>query len=102
MIAYACQTNSSSAILRYSETVSWAFCWLPDGGSAITESYVNLIPTVQGGAHVNGLRQGLLEALREFVNSGTLLPRGLPVLEDIWERCSFILSLKMQDPQFAG
>ena len=86
-----------------SETVSWAFCWLPDGGSAITESYVNLIPTVQGGTHVNGLRQGLLEALREFCEFRNLLPRGIKLApEDIWERCSFILSLKMQDPQFAG
>lgn len=86
-----------------SETVSWAFCWLPDGGTAITESYVNLIPTVQGGTHVNGLRQGLLEGLREFCEFRNLLPRGIKLApEDIWERCSFILSLKMQDPQFAG
>ncbi len=85
------------------DQVSWAFCWLPQGGDAVTESYVNLIPTLQGGTHVNGLRQGLLEALREFCDYRHLLPRGVKLLpEDIWERCCFILSLKIREPQFAG
>lgn len=85
------------------EGVDWAVVWLPEGGENIYESYVNLIPTAQGGTHVNGLRQGLLEAMREFCEFRNLLPRGVKLTpDDIWERCSYVLSLKMQDPQFAG
>lgn len=83
--------------------VSWALLWLPEGGELIGESYVNLIPTIQGGTHVNGLRQGLLDAIREFCEFRNLLPRGVKLTaDDIWDRCSYILSLKMQDAQFAG
>ena len=85
------------------ETADWAVMWLPEGGDMVTESYVNLIPTAQGGTHVNGLRQGLLESMREFCEFRNLLPRGVKLTpEDIWDRCSYILSTKMQDPQFAG
>ncbi|HJS16756.1 MULTISPECIES: DNA topoisomerase IV subunit B [Rheinheimera] len=85
------------------EAVEWAVLWLPEGGELVTESYVNLIPTAQGGTHVNGLRQGLLEALRDFCEFRNLLPRGIKLTpEDVWDRCSYILSLKMQEPQFAG
>ncbi|WP_404399830.1 DNA topoisomerase IV subunit B [Idiomarina seosinensis] len=85
------------------EAVEWAVTWLPEGGDGISESYVNLIPTALGGTHVNGLRQGLLEAMREFCEFRNLLPRGVKLTpEDVWERCSYILSTKMQDPQFAG
>ncbi len=85
------------------EAVEWAVSWLPEGGEGITESYVNLIPTAQGGTHVNGLRQGLLEAMREFCEFRNLLPRGVKLSpEDIWDRCSYVLSTKMLDPQFAG
>lgn len=85
------------------EAVEWAVLWLPEGGELVTESYVNLIPTAQGGTHTNGLRQGLLEALREFCEFRNLLPRGIKLTpEDVWDRCSYILSLKMQEPQFAG
>lgn len=85
------------------EAVEWALLWLPEGGELITESYVNLIPTAQGGTHVNGLRQGLLEAMREFCEFRNLLPRGIKLApEDLWDRCAYVLSLKMQDPQFAG
>ena len=86
-----------------SEAVDWAVLWLPEGGDLTQESYVNLIPTIQGGTHVNGLRSGLLEALREFCEFRNLLPRGIKLApEDLWDRCAFVLSLKMQDPQFAG
>ncbi|MBE2894687.1 DNA topoisomerase IV subunit B [Spirabiliibacterium falconis] len=86
-----------------SEAVSWALTWLPDGGDLLSESYVNLIPTPQGGTHVNGLRQGLLDAMREFCEFRNLLPRGIKLsADDIWDRCAYVLSLKMQDPQFAG
>ncbi|MFU2126790.1 DNA topoisomerase IV subunit B [Gallibacterium anatis] len=85
------------------EAVNWALFWLSEGGNIIGESYVNLIPTPLGGTHVNGLRQGLLDAMREFCEFRNLLPRGVKLTaDDIWERCAYILSLKMQDPQFAG
>ena len=85
------------------ETVDWAVIWLPEGGELITESYVNLIPTLQGGTHVNGFRTGMLEAIREFCEFRNLLPRGVKLSsEDIWDRCAYILSAKMIDPQFSG
>lgn len=85
------------------ETASWALIWLPEGGDLLGESYVNLIPTIQGGTHVNGLRQGLLDAMREFCEFRNLLPRGVKLTaDDIWDRCAYVLSIKMQDPQFAG
>ncbi len=85
------------------EAADWAVMWLPEGGELVTESYVNLIPTAQGGTHVNGLRQGLLESMREFCEYRNLMPRGVKLTpEDIWDRCAYILSTKMQDPQFAG
>jgi topoisomerase-4 subunit B len=85
------------------EAVDWAVQWLPDGGEVVQESYVNLIPTPQGGTHVNGLRTGLLEAMREFCEFRSLLPRGVKLTpDDIWDRCSFVLSSKMADPQFSG
>ena len=85
------------------EAVSWALLWLPEGGELIAESYVNLIPTVLGGTHVNGLRQGLLNAMTEYCEFRNKLPRGVKLTaDDIWERCAYILSLKMQDAQFAG
>ncbi len=85
------------------EKVDWAFLWLPEGGDLIQESYVNLIPTTQGGTHVNGLRTGITDALREFCEFRNLLPRGLKLTpDDIWDRLAFVLSVKIQDPQFAG
>ena len=85
------------------EAVDWAIQWLPEGGEVVAESYVNLIPTPQGGTHVNGLRSGLLDALREFCELRNLLPRGVKLTaEDVWDRCCFVLSSKLQDPQFSG
>ncbi|MGK7295507.1 MAG: DNA topoisomerase IV subunit B [Candidatus Wenzhouxiangella sp. M2_3B_020] len=81
---------------------AWALCWVPEG-ELVQESYVNLIPTPQGGTHVNGLRTGLIEALREFCDIRNLLPRGVRLApEDIWERLSFVLSVKLREPQFSG
>ena len=91
-----------------SEAASWALVWLPEppragGGEPLAESYVNLIPTIQGGTHVNGLRSGLTEAVREFCEFRTLLPRGVKLApEDVWSRVSYILSVKLLDPQFSG
>lgn len=85
------------------DAVDWAVVWLPEGGEAVTESYVNLIPTAQGGTHVNGLRTGLTEAMREFCEFRNLLPRGLRLApEDVWEACSYVLSVKLEAPQFTG
>jgi len=85
------------------EAADWAVQWFPEGGELTTESYVNLIPTAQGGTHVNGLRTGLLEAIREFCEFRNLLPRGIKLApDDIWDRCCYILSSKLEDPQFSG
>ena len=85
------------------EAVDWAIQWLPEGGEVVAESYVNLIPTPQGGTHVNGLRSGLLDAMREFCELRNLLPRGVKLTaEDVWDRCCFVLSSKLLDPQFSG
>jgi len=83
--------------------VDWAVQWLPEGGEITQESYVNLIPTAQGGTHVNGFRTGLLEATREFCEFRNLLPRGVKLApDDIWDKCCFVLSSKLRDPQFSG
>lgn len=85
------------------EAVDWALVWLPEGEEATTESYVNLIPTAQGGTHVNGLRTGLSDSLREFCELRNILPRGLKLApEDVWENCRYVLSVKLQEPQFSG
>jgi topoisomerase-4 subunit B len=77
--------------------------WQLEPGELLTESYVNLIPTAQGGTHVNGLRSGVLDALREFCEFRNLLPRGVKLTpEDVWERCCYVLSVKLEDPQFSG
>ncbi len=86
-----------------SEAADWAVQWLPEGGEVTQESYVNLIPTAQGGTHVNGLRTGLLEAMREYCEFRNLLPRGVKLTpDDIWANCCYVLSSKMSDPQFSG
>ena len=85
------------------EAVSWALAWVAEGENSITESYVNLVPTVQGGTHVNGLRTGLTDAVREFCEFRNLVPRGVKISpEDVWDKVSYILSVKLQDPQFSG
>jgi topoisomerase-4 subunit B len=86
------------------ESAEWAFAWLvEDGVETVAESYVNLIPTNDGGTHVNGLRTGITEAVREFTDFRNLLPRGVKLApEDVWDRIAFVLSVKMHEPQFAG
>lgn len=87
---------------KQTEIVDWALAWVPEG-ELVQESYVNLIPTPQHGTHVNGLRSGLTDALREFCDFRNLLPRGVKLApEDVWDRVAFVLSLKMTDPQFSG
>ena len=85
------------------EEAEWAVQWKTDNDEVLSESYVNLIPTSQGGTHVNGLRTGLVDALREFCEFRNLLARGIKIApEDVWKNCNFVLSIKMIDPQFAG
>ena len=85
------------------EAVDWSVCWLPEGGDAPNESYVNLVPTPLGGTHVNGFRTGLLEAVREFCEFRNLLPRGVKLApDDVWEHAAYVLSVKMVNPQFTG
>ncbi len=86
------------------EAVEWGIVWALDSlPEVIAESYVNLVPTAQGGTHVNGLRAGLTEAIREFCEFRNLLPRGVKIApEDVWENCHFVLSVKLEDPQFSG
>ncbi|WP_019865955.1 DNA topoisomerase IV subunit B [Methylovulum miyakonense] len=86
------------------EAVEWGVVWAVENDSEVlAESYVNLVPTAQGGTHVNGLRAGLTEAMREFCDLRNILPRGVKVApEDVWENCHFVLSVKLEDPQFSG
>jgi topoisomerase-4 subunit B len=85
------------------EAADWAVVWMPEDGEVLAESYVNLIPTVQGGTHVNGLRTGITDAVREFCEFRNLVPRGVKLApEDICDRAAYVLSVKMSDPQFSG
>jgi topoisomerase-4 subunit B len=93
----------SGALAAKHEAVDWALAWQADGSQSVTESYVNLIPTPQGGTHVNGLRTGLTNAIREFCDFRNLLPRGVQIApEDVWDGLNFVLSAKLEDPQFSG
>ena len=93
----------SGSIEGEHEAAEWAVAWRIDDGSRVEESYVNLIPTPQGGTHVNGLRVGLTDAIREFCEFRNLLPKGLKLApEDVWDGVSYVLSTKIKEPQFAG
>ena len=97
------ETPFVGSLAGRNEAADWAVVWLPEGGELVTEAYVNLIPTPQGGTHVNGLRTGLTEAVREFCEFRNLLPRGIKLApEDVWAKCNYVLSVKMLDPQFSG
>ncbi|MGA9422479.1 MAG: DNA topoisomerase IV subunit B, partial [Rhodanobacteraceae bacterium] len=92
----------AESFARENASMDFVLAWLPEG-ELVQESYVNLIPTAQGGTHVNGLRTGLTNALREFCDFRNLLPRGVKLApEDVWDRIAFVLSVKMLDPQFSG
>ncbi|MBM4196957.1 MAG: DNA topoisomerase IV subunit B [Gammaproteobacteria bacterium] len=85
------------------EEVEWALFWITGDATPLGESYVNLIPTPQGGTHVSGLRAGVTDALREYCEFRSLLPRGVRLApEDVWEGVAYVLSVKLKDPQFAG
>ncbi len=83
--------------------LDWALVWSTQSASILSESYVNLIPTIQGGTHVNGLRSGLFDAMSAFCELRNLLPRGVKLAaDDLWEPCQYVLSVMMKEPQFAG
>ena len=85
------------------DSVDYALCWAPGVENAFAESYVNLIPTPEGGTHVNGLRAGTAAAVREFCEFRNLLPRGVKLApEDVWDGVRYVLSIKIREPQFAG
>lgn len=93
----------SGSVANEEGAVDWALVWLTAPASNPSESYVNLIPTIQGGTHVNGLRSGLFDALSAFCELRNLLPRGVKLTaDDLWEPCQYVLSVKMKEPQFAG
>ncbi|MDG2108095.1 MAG: DNA topoisomerase IV subunit B [Woeseiaceae bacterium] len=93
----------SSSVKGNNEAIDCALVWTIDVGASVTESYVNLIPTPQGGTHVNGLRTGLTNSLREFCEFRGLLPRGVAIApEDVWDGLNFVMSTKIEDPQFSG
>jgi topoisomerase-4 subunit B len=93
----------SGSLIGNNEAVDWAAVWQVAGGQAVSESYVNLIPTPQGGTHVNGMRTGLTNSVREFADFRSLLPRGITIApEDVWDGLNFVLSVKLEDPQFSG
>ncbi len=97
------QQPFTGSISGNEESVDWAVVWVVEGNDSINESYVNLIPTAQGGTHVNGLRTGLTEAMREFCEFRKLIPRGVKLSpEDVWDKVSYVLSVKLLDPQFSG
>lgn len=90
-------------LLSTDATISWALAWVSSTSTPVSESYVNLIPTIQGGTHVNGLRSGLFDALSDFCELRNLCPRGIKLTaDDLWEPCQYVLSVKMNEPQFAG
>jgi len=93
----------SGSLTGNNEAVDWAAVWQVEGGQTVSESYVNLIPTPQGGTHVNGMRTGITNSIREFADFRSLLPRGIAIApEDVWDGLNFVLSAKLEDPQFSG
>ena len=80
-----------------------ALTWTENNTNITTESYVNLIPTIGGGTHVNGLRSGLTDALKEFCEFRNLIPKNIKLTpDDVWQKIAFVLSIKILDPQFSG
>ncbi|MGP1677517.1 MAG: DNA topoisomerase IV subunit B [Burkholderiales bacterium] len=96
----AAQSESDS--FAEGEGALWAIAWTPEG-EAVAESYVNMIPTRHGGTHVAGLREGVYNAIRNFIDLHAMGLRGIKIVpEDVWSRASYVLSVKMLDPQFKG
>ena len=85
------------------EQLNCALTWTENTNNTIAESFVNLIPTIGGGTHVNGLRSGLTDALKEFCEFRNLIPKNIKLTpDDVWQKIAFVLSIKILDPQFSG
>ena len=96
-VAFSSATKAENVLCDY------AICWNAEGGDTIQESYVNLIPTIQGGTHVNGMRTGITEAIREYCDIHSLLQKNLKITaDDVWDGVNYIISLKMYEPQFSS
>ena len=96
-------TAAENGTRKAADQLDWAVWWLPEGMEPQCESYVNLVPTPEGGTHITGFRSGLLEALREYCEVRNILPKGLKLsADDVLRQCSWVLSLRMQEPAFAG
>ncbi len=94
--------QSESDNFAEGEGALWAIAWTPEG-EVVAESYVNMIPTRHGGTHVAGLREGVYNAIRNFIDLHAMGQRGIKIVpEDVWSRASYVLSVKMLDPQFKG
>ena len=85
------------------EQLNCALTWTEQTSNTVAESFVNLIPTIGGGTHVNGLRSGLTDALKEFCEFRNLIPKNIKLTpDDVWQKIAFVLSIKILDPQFSG
>ncbi len=85
------------------QQLNCSLAWTEYNTNVVAESYVNLIPTTNGGTHVNGLRSGLTDALKEFCEFRNLLPKNIKLTpDDVWQKIAYVLSIKMLDPQFSG
>jgi topoisomerase-4 subunit B len=85
------------------EQLDCALTWTENTSNITAESFVNLIPTIGGGTHVNGLRSGLTDALKEFCEFRNLIPKNIKLTpDDVWQRIAYVLSIKILDPQFSG
>ncbi|HAP05480.1 MAG TPA: DNA topoisomerase IV subunit B, partial [Gammaproteobacteria bacterium] len=85
------------------QQLNCSLAWTEYNTNVVAESYVNLIPTTNGGTHVNGLRSGLTDALKEFCEFRKLLPKNIKLTpDDVWQKIAYVLSIKMLDPQFSG
>ncbi|SAL22685.1 DNA topoisomerase IV subunit B [Caballeronia arvi] len=99
---YAESSKNTEETFAEGEGASWVVAWSEEG-PLLRESYVNLIPTPAGGTHESGLRDGLFQAVKNFVEIHNLQPKGVKLLaEDVFARVSFVLSAKVLDPQFQG
>jgi topoisomerase IV subunit B len=85
------------------QQLNCSLAWTQYNTNVVAESYVNLIPTINGGTHVNGLRSGLTDALKEFCEFRDLIPKNIKLTpDDVWQRIAYVLSIKILDPQFSG
>jgi topoisomerase-4 subunit B len=97
-----CEPERDGGDFSEGEGAEWALTWVAEG-AGVGESYVNLIPTAQGGTHVNGFRTAVCESIKTFAEHYNMLPRGIKLSpEDVWAKACFLLSGRIKEPQFQG